>query len=647
MSPHRLSPHRPSSRTTRLVAVVGIILGALFGVTSPTTAAPRPQITIDSPLPGHHASAQQALVVSGNAASPAAPLLRVRVVVKEAGAQHYVTATGDLTSSWTALEATLHGGGPEAGWSLTVPGLPPGSYQIRARAIDVDRNRTAWLVQPLEVVEANSSFEVYPDPGQGYEEATGLGRSDRFAVTVTQGRTTRESYVYRSDNDFQPAWSGSLDYLQEANHWTTFSFDGSVVVAAERLDGEPIGTCMVRPLNLAITPTIEGSICSFTLDQPAQVSVEIDEGTVASRTINHVGLVTKTIVKHPLLVFAEPLEADVPLPGDPNTTYFGPGFHPIGLGHRVPNGHTVYLAGGAVVQGTLVSGDPSPEGMTIRGRGILTARGIEETPEQEARWTNHGIGLAGGGSRNLIEGITMTDGLRGAITSYSPVDVSRVKVMSWSHRNDGISVGPGSTLDHLFLKVQDDAIKLYASDLTVRDVVVWQQTSGAVLKLAWNLPRPATGNLVSDLTVIHSDVFTDYPATETDRPELSGKSSIIASMGYRTGGTTVDLVVRRLTVEDPAPHRLMALRMVSQHNGTTWGTPGAATSIEGLVIEDLVLAGAPRLDGVLYGNSAGTITGVEFRGVEVDGRILTDQADFDAALPFTVAANADPPAYRR
>jgi hypothetical protein len=648
-----LPTRRPSPRAVRLVAAIGILLAALLGAASPITAAASPQITIDSPAPGYHAPAGHAITATGTAASPSALLLRVRVVVKHTASQRFVTQDGGLTSSWTALDATLDRRGREAGWNLTIPGLPAGTYLIRARAIDVERNRTAWLEQTMEVTEGDvvvdddSSFQVYADPGQGYEAATGLSSSDRFAVSVTQGGVTRDSYVYQSDNDFQTSWEGGLDYLQEANHWTGFSFDGSVEVAAERLDGKSIDTCVVRPLNLGISPTINGSSCSFTLDEPAHVSVEIDESAVASHTITHVGTVTKDIVKHPLLVFADPLEVDAPQPGDPDTTYFGPGFHDIGLDYEVPNGHTVYLAGGAVVQGTFVNADPSPNGITIRGRGILTAKGIKETATQNAQWTNHGIGFTGGGSGNLVEGITMTDGLRGAITSYSPVDVSRVKMLSWSHRNDGISVGAGSTLENLFLKVQDDSIKLYASDLVVRDVVVWQQTSGAVLKLAWSLPRSVTNNRVTDLTVIHSDVFTDYPKSETQQPELSGKSSIIASMGYRTGGATTDLVVRRLTIEDPSPHRLMALRMVSHHDGKTWGTPGANTSIDGIVFEDLVLAGTPLLDSVLYGNSAGSITGIEFRSVEVGGRTLANQADFDTVLPFTVAANADDPVYRR
>lgn len=630
-----------------VVASVVASSGVGIGAGTPADAALSPQISITSPQNWQRVRAGAPLRVAGSAQSGSVALRQVKVVVRDTVTKQYVTATGELTGSWTALEATLSNQGSAADWQVVIPDMPAGRYKIRARAFDAERNRTAWTVRRLLVDEApGATVAVYDDPGQGFRAATGLAESQRFSLSVTGNGTSQPSFVYRSDNDFEPGWSGAYDFLQEANHWTTFSFDGSVEVLAERLDGADIDTCVVRPLHLGITGSIDGSRCSFTLTEPAHLSVEIDEDAVASRRIEHVGLVTKHVVKHPLFVFAEPIEEDVANPGDPNTTYFGPGFHDIGLEHPLPNGHTVYIAGGAVVQGSFINAEGSPSDITIGGRGILTAKGIEETPEQQAGWRHHGISYSGGGTGNRIEGITMTDGLRGAINSYSTVDVSRVKILSWKHRNDGITAGDDSTLRHLFIKAQDDNIKLYASNLVVDQVVVWQQMSGAVLKLAWQLPRPATGNVVTDLTVIHSDVFTDYPATETDEPDLSGKSSIIASMGYRRGGSTTDLLVRDLIVESPNPHRLMALRMVSNHNNRFWGDPDANTTIDGVVVEDLVLAGEPKLASALYGNSNGRISGVEFRNVEVAGRTMTDQGQFDSTLPFVVAGRADGPTYQ-
>ena len=423
-----------------------------------------------------------------------------------------------------------------------------GSHDIYVIAVDNTRLKTKSAVHRIYVSQDTAGSSSSTGTGTGV--STGAGtlvvypadqaiknrfQSDRFAVRLTQNGATQSSFVYKSTNNPKPGWSGSLDYMQAANHWTTFSFAGSVDVEASRLDGKAVKTCIVRPLSLKIQTSVQGNTCSFTLDQPARVSVEIDDTKTISANFNYIGRVTKQIVQHPLFIFADPLETNVPKAGSPGVLYFGPGIHTIGKQYPLANNTQVYIAGGACVIGTFKSAQSSPQNISIRGRGILSGIDLTESAAEQTQWGNHAVDFSYGtkGSNLLIEGITITDPLRSCIESYNPIQIRDVKLLSWNHRNDGITAGKNSLIEDSFIKVEDDNIKLYYSNQTVRRNVVWQQTSGAVFKLAWKLSGVAQGSRISDIDVIHSDVYYDYSTTENDRPDMHSTSAIFSAMGFK------------------------------------------------------------------------------------------------------------------
>jgi hypothetical protein len=380
---------------------------------------------------------------------------------------------------------------------------------------------------------ATGNLTVYPAT-QAIQEQF---ESDRFAVRLSQNGSTQSSFVYQGDNDADPNWSVTFNYMQVANHWTTFSFDGSVDVEVSRLDGNTIRSCFLHPLSLNIQTRTEGNSCYFTLDDPVNVSVEIDEDTSVSGNFKQIGEITKQIVKHPLFVFADPLETIPPQATDPGVLYFGPGIHRIGKEYLLANNTQVNIAGGAYVIGTLIAAQSNPSNIVIRGRGILSGVELTETANENKQWRNHAIDFSNGsrGSGLMIEGITITDPLRACIISYSPVIIQHVKLFSWNHRNDGIVAGNNSLVEDSFIKVQDDNIKLYYSNQIIRRNVIWQQTSGGVFKFAWNLSGTAQDNQVSDIDLIHSDVFNDYAAGEEDRSDMHSTSAVFSAMGFKKG----------------------------------------------------------------------------------------------------------------
>ncbi|RLP53434.1 MAG: hypothetical protein D6160_15875 [Ketobacter sp.] len=516
-----------------------------------------------------------------------------------------------------------------------------GNYDLYAVAIDNDNLSTTSGVHNTTILKANSDSLVTYPVARDVKDAF---MSSRFAVYLTQNGSTSKPLVYEEMNSADPGWSGTLDYMQTANHWTSFSLEGSVFIQAQRLDGKNIETCVVRPLSLGIETKVVANKCNFKLPKPAQISVEIDEDNEITRNFVDSGTLTKHIIKHPLFIFANPLEVDPPKASDPGVVYFGPGIHNIGKEYKIPNGTEVYLAGGAYVIGTMISAEKNPKNIVIRGRGILSGHSLTETAAEHAAWGNHAIDFSKGskGSGLLIEGITITSPLRSCIVSYSSADILNVKLFSWNHRNDGIVTGNNSRIEDNFIKVMDDNIKLYYSNQTISRNVIWQQTSGAVFKFAWNLSGVAQNNHISDIDIIHSDVFSDTPAWEPDRPDMQGTSAIFSAMGFRSGAAFQNTTFDDIRIEEKHLLRLMSLRMVTTHvfpsgKASVWGDPDTEASklIYNLNFNNIALSGIPYKQSTLYGNAGGIIKKFVFSNLTINDNVIKSKGQFASQLDST------------
>src|SRR5258707_9243658 len=131
----------------------------------------------------------------------------------------------------------------------------------------------------------------------------------------------------------------------------SFDFSGVVDVSITYNKGN-IESARVRPLSYDITPAVKKDTITFSLSQSRNLSVEVNGD-----------------IFHNLQLFANPIEVNRPDSNDPNVIYYGPGVHQVGR-VNVPSGKTVYLAGGALVEGALLVNHA--ENVRIVGRGILS-----------------------------------------------------------------------------------------------------------------------------------------------------------------------------------------------------------------------------------------------------------------------------------
>jgi hypothetical protein len=364
--------------------------------------------------------------------------------------------------------------------------------QIKTRA-------ATFIAIALATLSAQAEVVVYPSPKLGANTA---GRtSTLYQVRVTQDGRSRDSFVYEIPADRE------LPTRHNVCSFTTFSFDGRVSVEVTKLAGDAIKVCDISPRSYGIKAQIVSSnTVRFTLTKPAsKLAVIFNDDW-------------KT---HPLLVFGDPLERDIPKPADKDTIYFAPGVHEAGK-ISVRSGQTVYLAGGAYVKGWIE--ENSLRNVTVRGRGIISA---ENRPDARGGLNKQTIYFNGDGSHLRVEGITFIQSKGFACTMRGTSNlVSNCKVVgNWVPTTDGFVMDDHGVVEDCFIKADDDAIKLYGSHGIARRCVIWQMENGGVFQFGWTRQN-ASDCRVSDVDIIR----TEWTTTERDA------RGIIASVGLAGAG---------------------------------------------------------------------------------------------------------------
>jgi cysteine-rich repeat protein len=418
---------------------------------------------------------------------------------------------------------------------------------------------------------------TYPGPG-------GVAPSNQYTVKVEQSGNEYNSFVYLVNSQQSTNYS-------DTTSWTTFSFAGPVTVTVTKLQGPPIGTCEILPSSFGITPQVTGNSVTFELDQPRKVSVEFDGD-----------------ITHPMLVFADALETDVPDPNDPDVMYFGPGLHEIG-DTTIGSVKTVYLAGGAYVKGRLKANNV--QDFALRGRGVLSG---EDFPHG----TNYDHNLVGiSGTRVLVEGITLVNSSLYQILIYGPHNTVRnVKMIGWWFGTDGPYVEDYGLIEDCFVKVNDDAFKLYESNTTVRDCVIWQLENGAPFQISWNMPTDNSGFHVQNIDIIRME-------HRTDQINLAAFDAVHGGSGHMSNYLFEDIRIEN------ANWRLFYLTLEKHEFAPPDGEMG---QISDLTFRNITATGNFQRPNVIRGWDADhKVYNVTFENLKINGRYIgnAEEGNFD------------------
>ncbi len=275
-----------------------------------------------------------------------------------------------------------------------------------------------------------------------------------------------------------------------------FDADGPVEISVRKTSGT-IRSARVRPLSYGITPAIgtDGKTATFVVPRPLDVSFEVNGDIL--RNVH---------------VFANPLEQGVPRPG-PRVISFGPGVHTLGGDHilRVPSNTTVYLAGGAVVEGSLTIANA--RNVVVRGRGIIDPSRFFLPPAGRATI------LVNNSTDVGIRDITLLRAQDGGITiaDSARVVVANVREITVDHSSDGIDIDASTDvlIDDVFLRTSNDSIAVYATtpwyghggtrDVTVRNSTLWADVAHPFLTGVHGDPRGS--DVIEQLAVQNVDIL--------------------------------------------------------------------------------------------------------------------------------------------
>ncbi|MDE6771075.1 MAG: endo-polygalacturonase, partial [Muribaculaceae bacterium] len=194
--------------------------------------------------------------------------------------------------------------------------------------MNIRKNNIVLALAIITTVSASAKVVTYPAP----EEAP---RNDAFSVEVRQDAGKWQPVdVYAIKVDKTEGCKHNVVLTSVA----TFDFDGTAEVRVVS-NRQGVKSCDVRPQSYAIAPAVSGDTITFTLDRPRQVSVEVN----GDRFNN-------------LQLFANPLDANAPAnlkkwSRKKENIYIGPGYHKLDTIMVVGSGKTVYIAGGAYVDG--------------------------------------------------------------------------------------------------------------------------------------------------------------------------------------------------------------------------------------------------------------------------------------------------------
>ena len=238
------------------------------------------------------------------------------------------------------------------------------------------------------------------------------------------------------------------------------NFDMSGSVSVRISSKRSLRDVVIRPESKGVKAVLEDdNTITFTLDKPEKLSIE-PEGR-----------------KSPLLLFANPIETDIPKMDDPGVVFFGPGLHkPEKI--TLQSNQTLYLAGGAVVKAEVFA-----EGKNIRilGRGILDGSDWE--------WRKGPVGnlIAIRNSQDVeINGITLRGSSHWTIVPRNSrkVVIRNVKLCNSRVQNDD-GINPCNSQDVLitdcFIRSDDDCVALKGLDFSgensnVENIIVENST---------------------------------------------------------------------------------------------------------------------------------------------------------------------------
>ena len=394
-----------------------------------------------------------------------------------------------------------------------------------------------------------------------------------------------------------------------------------------------------------VYPTPEPHICTFGCDSEVEVEIASQSFNIKSAVVRPVnknypwslnnGTIKlrlkpydKAVVElngseeHPLFIFANPIENEKPHKDDPTVKYFEAGkVYTTGL-INLESGQTLYIEGGAVVNGCLDLREK--DGVTVDGCGILNCHPSDSRGIFALRCKNLSL-------RNIIEVnvnkwttfFAECEGLRS--DNYKAV----ASISEHGAENDAFDILGCHDVEirRGFSYCHDDAFCIKcrkwnyggpSSDILIEDCIAWNCKRGNSFEFGYELQEDAARITFRNIWAIHS----------------AGNDNVYrrGAIGLHNGaaGSISDVLYENVWLEDPKEYGIHMIIMDSGYNignGVEW-SPG---KISNVTLRNIHIDKRPPEGNFIQGYDSGEhmIKGVRFEGLWIEGKRILSAKDGD------------------
>lgn len=413
-----------------------------------------------------------------------------------------------------------------------------------------------------------------------------------------QGALLNDDFVVKvksQGEDWQvvPSHLVKVDEVREAKHHVEdasmafFDFSGKVEVSVTYTKGD-ISTARVRPLSYGIEPEIQGNTLTFVLDEPRNLSVEVNDD-----------------IFHNLHLFANPMVEEIPDKNRTDVVYFGPGIHEFkDAKFHVPSNTTVYVDGGAILRGQLLIHDA--ENVNVIGRGM-----VEHTVKM-------GIHIAN--AKNIyVEGLFTT---QCAVGGSDGVTVRNVKSISYYGWGDGMNVFASNNVYHdgVFCRNSDDCTTVYATrkgfeggckNIRMENSTLWADVAHPIfIGIHGNADDPDT---IEDVVYRNIDIL--------DHKEMQLDYQGCLAINAGDNNTIRNVLFEDIRIEDFRQGQLVNVRIFFNEKYC----PAPGKLIENITFKDISYQGDGGEISIIAGyNEERQVKNIVFQNLRINGKLITD-----------------------
>ena len=430
----------------------------------------------------------------------------------------------------------------------------------------------------------------------------GVGQAEVVTYPMVQGLSASDDFTVSADG--KPVEVHRIATLHgDGASWAALDFSGNVklVVRSKR----PAAGAKILPASFGIKSTIEGDTISLSLDRPRNLTIEV-EG-----------------IRRALHLFANPIDAEPPKPGDPGVIYFAPGLHEVTT-LDVPSGATLYLAPGAVLRAVIPPGEKPIEmswmhnkvyrnfiklrgskNVKIRGRGVIDLGGLP--------WHARTAIVLSHVDTVSVEGITILDAPAWCLAMFESrrVHVDNVKQICRRENSDGVDIcnSQDVVVENCFFRNNDDEVCVKTTSpapaqpsekILVRRCVVWNERARG-LGITSETRRDISNVVFSDCDIIH---------------DLSGGGDCAAlAVLVSDSGTMRNVTFENIRVNDA---KTLFHAWVGQD---MWGHDPQRGHVDGVLLRDITVTGDHASKSEVLGcDATHLIKNVTFENLAIQGR---------------------------